>query len=51
MFGVTANETGEESDKLHNELIENQIELFSRLGIHFQVGVKICCSFILATII
>lgn len=38
MFGVTAAETGEESHQLYLEMIQIQKELFSQLGIHFQVS-------------
>lgn len=41
MFGVTANETGEESNQLYSEMTEIQKELFSQLGIHFQVSTVI----------
>ncbi|MCL4128941.1 UNVERIFIED_CONTAM: hypothetical protein GTU68_013651 [Idotea baltica] len=37
MFGVTANESGEESARLYQELLDIQVELFSSLGFHFQV--------------
>jgi seryl-tRNA synthetase len=37
MFGLTANETGEESEKLFNEFVNIQKELFSGLGLHFRV--------------
>lgn len=37
MFGVTANETGEESEKLLKEFTEIQEEIFSELGLYFKV--------------
>ncbi|XP_064079029.1 serine--tRNA ligase, mitochondrial-like isoform X2 [Macrobrachium nipponense] len=37
MFGVTASERGDESKDLYNEIIQIQRELFSKLGVHFQV--------------
>ncbi|XP_042218495.1 serine--tRNA ligase, mitochondrial-like [Homarus americanus] len=37
MFGVTAAETGEESPQLYSEMTQIQKELFSQLGIHFQI--------------
>lgn len=36
MFGVTANETGQESAELFQEFLQIQEELFSDLGIHFR---------------
>uniref|UniRef100_A0ACB8FSH6 Seryl-tRNA synthetase n=1 Tax=Sphaerodactylus townsendi TaxID=933632 RepID=A0ACB8FSH6_9SAUR len=37
MFGVAANETGEESTALLEEFLALQKEIFSELGLHFQV--------------
>ncbi|XP_068242123.1 serine--tRNA ligase, mitochondrial [Palaemon carinicauda] len=37
MFGVTASENGQESQDLYNEIIQIQREMFSNLGIHFQI--------------
>ncbi|XP_066494616.1 serine--tRNA ligase, mitochondrial [Tiliqua scincoides] len=37
MFGVTANETGEESEALLLEFLALQKEIFSELGLHYQV--------------
>lgn len=37
MFGVTAAESGEESKHLYSEMTLIQKELFSRLGLHFQI--------------
>ena len=37
MFGVTANETGEESGKLFLEFVGIQKEIFKELGLHFNV--------------
>ncbi|XP_045123604.1 serine--tRNA ligase, mitochondrial-like [Portunus trituberculatus] len=37
MFGATAADTGQESHDLYSEMVLLQKELFSRLGIHFQV--------------
>ncbi|XP_056613537.1 serine--tRNA ligase, mitochondrial [Triplophysa dalaica] len=37
MFGVTANETGEESDQLLNEFVALQKEIFSSLQLHYRV--------------
>ncbi|CAH2314150.1 serine--tRNA ligase, mitochondrial [Pelobates cultripes] len=37
MFGVTANESGTESQELHNEFLQLQKEIFSDLGLHFKV--------------
>ncbi|CAH2314152.1 serine--tRNA ligase, mitochondrial [Pelobates cultripes] len=36
MFGVTANESGTESQELHNEFLQLQKEIFSDLGLHFK---------------
>lgn len=36
MFGVTANETGEESDQLLNEFVALQKEIFSSLQLHYR---------------
>lgn len=40
MFGATAADTGQESHDLYSEMVLLQKELFSRLGIHFQVRDK-----------
>lgn len=40
MFGVTAADTGQESHDLYSEMVLLQKELFSRLGVHFQVRGK-----------
>nr|CAB3265869.1 serine--tRNA ligase, mitochondrial-like [Phallusia mammillata] len=37
MFGVTANETGTESQELHEEFVSIQKELYQDLGLHFNV--------------
>ncbi|XP_063794006.1 serine--tRNA ligase, mitochondrial isoform X1 [Pseudophryne corroboree] len=37
MFGVTANESGKESQELLEEFLQIQKELFSDLGLHFKV--------------
>ncbi|XP_018025304.1 serine--tRNA ligase, mitochondrial isoform X2 [Hyalella azteca] len=37
MFGITSNETGQESDDLYQELVQIQIELLQGLGLHGQV--------------
>lgn len=37
MFGVTANETGNESEELLDEFTQIQEELFSELGLYFRV--------------
>uniref|UniRef100_T1IRP7 serine--tRNA ligase n=1 Tax=Strigamia maritima TaxID=126957 RepID=T1IRP7_STRMM len=37
MFGVTADETNEEGDELLNDFVSIQKELFTELGLHFQV--------------
>ncbi|KAM3910720.1 serine--tRNA ligase, mitochondrial [Leptodactylus fuscus] len=37
MFGVTANESGEESQELLQEFLDLQKEIFSDLGLHFHV--------------
>lgn len=37
MFGVTANETGSESQELLDEFLNLQKDIFSGLGLHFQV--------------
>lgn len=37
MFGVTAADTGEESHELYSEMVCLQKELYSKLGLHFQV--------------
>ncbi|XP_064620514.1 serine--tRNA ligase, mitochondrial-like [Lineus longissimus] len=37
MFGVTANESGEESEALFNEFVDIQKELFAGLGLNFQI--------------
>lgn len=36
MFGVTGNETGEESEELLKEILEIQRFLFDSLGLHFR---------------
>lgn len=36
MFGITANETGAESEELFQELLEIQKHIFSTLGLHFR---------------
>ena len=36
MFGVTAKETGEESEKLLQEFVSIQEEIVSELGLHFR---------------
>ena len=36
MFGVTANETGTESDQLLEDLISIEKELFTEIGLHFR---------------
>lgn len=40
MFGVTANETGRESEDLYNELVELQKRLLGQLGLHGQVRLQ-----------
>ena len=37
MFGVTANETGEESHDMYQEIVKLQKKLLSKLGLHGQV--------------
>lgn len=37
MFGVTADETGDESSKLLDEFVSLQKEIFSALGLHYRV--------------
>ncbi|GFT11245.1 hypothetical protein NPIL_531241 [Nephila pilipes] len=37
MFGITSNETGEESEALFEEFISIQKEMYTELGLHFQI--------------
>lgn len=37
MFGVTAADTGEESHELYSDMVRLQKDLYSKLGLHFQV--------------
>lgn len=37
MFGITSNETGEESEALLQEFISIQKEMYTELGLHFQI--------------
>lgn len=37
MFGVTADETGEESSQLLDELVSLQKEIFSALELHYRL--------------
>lgn len=37
MFGITANESGDESEELLNEFIRIQEEIFTELGLYFRV--------------
>ena len=41
MFGVTANQTGKESEQLYGELVGIQEEMLRGLGLHGQVGKKV----------
>lgn len=36
MFGVTADETGDESSQLLDEFVSLQKEMFSALGLHYR---------------
>lgn len=37
MFGVTADETGDESSQLLDEFVSLQKEMFSALGLHYRL--------------
>ena len=41
LFGVTANESGEESEELLQEIVEIQKEINNELGFHYKY---VCCS-------
>lgn len=43
MFGVTADETGQESSELLNEFVSLQKEIFSSLKLHFRWSSNLAC--------